>query len=66
MCVFGGVGNVRRHNQDTFSHQSGLGVQSTELASEQSVPIGPRGLDGGCLRLLDHGDLENGRTKRRK
>lgn len=52
-----------KHKQDTFSHQSGLGVQSTQLAGEQSVPIGPRGLDGWRLCLLNHSNLEDGEAE---
>lgn len=52
-------------HQDTLPHQGGLGVQSAELASEQSVPVGPRGLDRRCLRLLNHADLEHQRAAMR-
>lgn len=44
--------------KDTLSHQSGLGVQSAELTSKQSVPIGPWGLDRWRLCLLNNTNLK--------
>lgn len=45
-------------DKDTLSHQSGLGVQSAELTSEQSILIGSWRLDRRCLCLLNHANLE--------
>ena len=44
-------------HKDTLSHQSGLGVESTELTSKQSVLVGSWGFDCWCLCLLNYSNL---------